>query len=88
MIRTLTEFNGAGVYQVRGRGWFASHRHGTDGANKPYTYSYLFGKVFVARTMLRTVHVRQLRKPLFRRHRRLFVDQLFPLLPNSATFLI
>jgi alpha-mannosidase len=22
--------------------WFASHRHGTDGANQPYDYSYLF----------------------------------------------
>jgi alpha-mannosidase len=22
--------------------WFASHRHGSDGANEPYAYSYLF----------------------------------------------
>ena len=22
--------------------WFASHRHGADGANEPYAYSYLF----------------------------------------------
>jgi len=22
--------------------WFASHRHGTDGTNEPYQYSYLF----------------------------------------------
>jgi alpha-mannosidase len=45
MMRTITEFNGQitpGFIKRADVGWFASHRHGTDGANEPYAYSYLF----------------------------------------------
>jgi alpha-mannosidase len=45
MMRTITEFDGhitPGFIKRADIGWFASHRHGTDGANEPYAYSYLF----------------------------------------------
>jgi alpha-mannosidase len=45
MMRTITEFNGhitPGFIKGADIAWFASHRHGTDGANEPYAYSYLF----------------------------------------------
>lgn len=41
---TREEFAGLtpGFVKTSPVAWFASHRHGTDGANEPYDYSYLF----------------------------------------------
>ncbi len=44
-MRTVTEFTGTLVrafLKPAPVAWFSSHRHGTDGANEPYSYSYLF----------------------------------------------
>ncbi|MGH7485441.1 MAG: glycosyl hydrolase-related protein, partial [bacterium] len=43
--RTVLEFNGVitpGFIKRAPIAWFASHRHAKDGANEPYSYSYLF----------------------------------------------
>ncbi len=47
-MRTVQEFTGAiapGFIKRAPVAWFASHRHGPDGANEPYAYSYLFAYV-------------------------------------------
>ena len=43
-MRTVSEAAGLtpGFIKRAPVGWFASHRHGTDGTNEPYQYSYLF----------------------------------------------
>jgi alpha-mannosidase len=43
-LRTVTEATGLipGYVKRAPVAWFASHRHGTDGTNEPYQYSYLF----------------------------------------------
>ncbi len=43
--RTVMEFTGQitpGFIKRADVAWYASHRHGTDGSNEPYSYSYLF----------------------------------------------
>jgi alpha-mannosidase len=43
-MRTVSEVSGLtpGFIKRAPVAWFASHRHGTDGTNEPYAYSYLF----------------------------------------------
>jgi alpha-mannosidase len=43
-MRTVSEVTGMtpGFIKRTPVAWFASHRHGTDGRNEPYAYSYLF----------------------------------------------
>jgi len=43
-MRTVSEATGLtpGFIKRAPVAWFASHRHGTDGTNEPYAYSYLF----------------------------------------------
>lgn len=43
-MRTVSEMTGLvpGFIKRAPVAWFASHRHGTDGTNEPYAYSYLF----------------------------------------------
>ncbi len=43
-MRTVQEFTGLtpGFIKRAPVAWFASHRHGPDGTNEPYSYSYLF----------------------------------------------
>jgi len=43
-MRTVSEATGLtpGFIRRTPVAWFASHRHGTDGANEPYAYAYLF----------------------------------------------
>jgi alpha-mannosidase len=43
-MRTMSEVTGMtpGFIKRAPVAWFASHRHGTDGTNEPYAYSYLF----------------------------------------------
>ncbi len=43
-VRTVSEATGLipGFVKRAPVAWFASHRHGTDGTNEPYQYSYLF----------------------------------------------
>jgi len=43
-LRTVSDFTGSltpAYIKPAPVAWFASHRHGTDGANEPYSYSYL-----------------------------------------------
>ena len=43
--RTVMDFTGQitpGFIKRADIAWYASHRHGTDGGNEPYSYSYLF----------------------------------------------
>jgi alpha-mannosidase len=44
-MRTALDFTGKitpGYIKRADIAWYASHRHGTDGSNEPYAYSYLF----------------------------------------------
>ncbi|MGD2122547.1 MAG: glycoside hydrolase family 38 C-terminal domain-containing protein [Gemmatimonadota bacterium] len=43
-VRTVSEVAGLAPGYIKSApvAWFASHRHGTDGTNEPYQYSYLF----------------------------------------------
>ncbi len=43
-MRTVMDFSGLtpGFVKKAPVAWFASHRHGPDGANEPYAYAYLF----------------------------------------------
>ncbi len=44
-VRTVEEFSGIlvpGFIKRADIAWYASHRHGPDGANEPYQYAYLF----------------------------------------------
>ena len=46
-MRVIQEFAGLipGFTKRAPIAWFASHRHGPDGTNEPYAYSYLFAHV-------------------------------------------